>query len=132
MQAFQEVDRKKQQYIGQLELLAALVAYSTFPELMRDKSVVHWIDNESAVYSLVKGYSGAPDSARVVNLFHATAAQLQVCPWFEYVHTDDNIADLPSRGDFDLVRILGGDDAFREAVVPSLSSFVGPLASLVR
>ena len=51
--------------------------------------------------------------------------------WTLRTGTDDNIADLPSRGDFDLVRILGGDVAFKEAVVPPLSSLVGPLASLV-
>ena len=92
--------------------------------------MIHWIDNESAVYSLAKGYSGAADSARVVNLYHACVAQLGVTPWLEYVGTDDNIADLPSRGEYGLLQMLGGSGSFRVAVIPSLSSFVGPLAPL--
>ena len=49
--AFQVVDRAKEQYIGQLELLAAVMAYTTFPDLLSGQYVIHWIDNESAVYS---------------------------------------------------------------------------------
>ena len=131
LRAFQQVDRRKEQYIGQLELLAAVLAYTTFPEELRGRHVVHWIDNESAVYALAKGYSGSPDSARVVNLYHVSVAQLGATPWIEYVHTDDNIADLPSRGDFALLRVLGGDGAFRPAVVPPVGSFTGPLGPLL-
>ena len=39
------------------------MAYTTFADELRGEHVIHWIDNESAVYSLVKGYSRAPDSA---------------------------------------------------------------------
>ena len=59
------------------------------------------------MYSLAKGYSGAADSARVVNLYHACVAQLGVTPWLEYVHTDDSMADLPSRGEYGLLQTLG-------------------------
>ena len=55
-----QVDRSKAQYIGQLELLAAVVAYTTFPDVLAGRYVIHWIDNESAVYSLAMGYSGRP------------------------------------------------------------------------
>jgi hypothetical protein len=36
------------QYIGQLELLAAVVAYYTLAEQLRDRKVVHMIDHLSA------------------------------------------------------------------------------------
>lgn len=128
---FETVDRRKAQYIGQLELLAAVVAYTTFGDELAGQHVIHWIDNESAVYALAKGYSGAPDSARVVNLFHTTASRLGVTPWIEYVHTDDNLADLPSRGELGLLWTLGGASSYRDAVVPPLASFVGPLLPLL-
>ena len=99
--------------------------------MLAGRHVIHRIDNESAVYSLAKGYSGAADSARVVNLYHACVAQLNVTPWLEYVHTDDNIADLPSRGEYGMLQTLGGSGSFRVAVIPPLSSFVGPLAPLL-
>ena len=130
LSAFRAVDRAKEQYIGQLELLAAVVAYTTFPDLLAGQHVIHWIDNESAVYSLVKGYCGAADSARVVNIFHSVMSRLGITPWLEYVGTEDNIADLPSRGEFGLLYTLGGPDSFRPAVLPPESSFVGLLAPL--
>ena len=34
--------------------------------MLAGRHVIHRIDNESAVYSLAKGYSGAADSACVV------------------------------------------------------------------
>ena len=131
LRAFAELDGQKSQYIGQLELLAALVAYTTFADELRGSQVIHWIDNESAVYALVKGYSGAADSARIVNLYHCCVAQLEVTPWIEYVQSEDNLADLPSRGDFALLQTLGGDGAFRAAVLPTLGSLVGPLLPLL-
>jgi len=131
LQAFAELDGQKSQYIGQLELLAAVVAYTTFADELRGAQVIHWIDNESAVYALVKGYSGAADSARSVNLYHGCVAQLGVTPWIEYVQSEDNLADLPSRGEFALLRALGGDGAFRAAVLPTLGSLVGPLLPLL-
>ena len=57
---------------------------SALPEQRSQACDPFWIDNESAVYSLAKGYSGAADSARVVNLYHACVAQLGVTPWLEY------------------------------------------------
>lgn len=128
--AFQTVDRAKEQYIGQLELLAAVVAYTTFPDLLAGQHVIHWIDNESAVYSLVKGYCGAADSARVVNIFHSAMCKLGVTPWLEYVGTEDNIADLPSRGEFGVLYTIGGPDSYRRAILPPGSSFTGLLEPL--
>ena len=107
-----------------------MVAYTTFPDLLQGQHVIHWIDNESAVYSLVKGYCGAADSARVVNIFHSTVSRLGITPWLEYVGTEDNIADLPSRGEFGLLYTLGGPDSFRPAVLPPGPSFTGLLAPL--
>ena len=51
------------------------------------ESLIHWVDNESAVYSLAKDNSGAADSARVVNLYHACVAHLGVTPWLEWTIT---------------------------------------------
>ena len=72
----------RQQYIGQLaELLAAVAAYTTFPDLLSARKVIHWIDNTGALAALVKGYSRAPDSCRVVHAFHALnlGFQSRVC-----------------------------------------------------
>jgi hypothetical protein len=97
----------KHQYIGQLELLAAMAAYSTFPDVLRGRQVIHFVDNTSSVASLVKGYSRAPDSVELVHCFAAQRLPLDVDTWVQWVPSKANIADLPSRGEFQMLRELG-------------------------
>ena len=52
---------------------------------------------QAAVAALVKGYSSRPDSARLVHGLHAWLAATRTNVWFEYVPTDANVADEPSR-----------------------------------
>ena len=94
----------RKQQIGQVELVAALLPYLSLVDehgrsRLAGKRCLHWIDNSSAVAALVKGYSGQPDSARIVHAVHATLAGLEARAWFEYVRTDANVADEPSRVD---------------------------------
>ena len=106
---------RKAQYIGQLELLAAVLVYYSVPEL-KGASPIHWIDNTSAIAALVKGYSGAPDSARLLHAFKAFAFGFGVDPWFQWVPSKANIADMPSRHDLSLLGELGA--VRREVVFP--------------
>ena len=96
----------RKQYIGQLELLAAVAVYYSLPEL-KGRRVVHWIDNTSAIAALVKGYSGSPDSVRILHAFAAFSLGLDTSSWFLWVPSKANIADLPSRNDFALLEELG-------------------------
>ena len=95
-------------YIGQFELLAAVAVYYTLPELA-GRSVVHWVDNTSALAALAKGYSRAIDSARIVHALHAWNVGAGVSTWFEYVRSKANISDQPSRGEFGLLRRMGSE-----------------------
>ena len=88
----------KRQYIGQLELIYAVAPYYTLPELFRGRDVIHFIDNTSACWALVKGYSKAIDCGLIVNAFHACNLGLQARVFFEYVNTKATPAALPSRG----------------------------------
>ena len=87
-------------FIAQLEVLAAVSVYSTYPELFVGRSVHHWIDNTVALSSLVHGYSGKPDLAKMVNVAHLQLAGLRTSVYFDYVPSKANIADLPSRRAF--------------------------------
>ena len=98
---------QRKQYIGQLELYAALLAYSTFKDELRGRKAVHWIDNTSALAALIKGYSRVPDSAQIVHAYHSLVLGLKCKVWLEYVNTKANIADEPSRGEFALLHQLG-------------------------
>ena len=111
----------KDTYINQLELLAAVVVYRTFPDLLRGRLVHHFIDNDAARCALIKGYSGRPDSAMLVGLMHETLMSLASYPWFGFVYSEDNGSDGPSRADFSLSRQLGGE--WRSTVLPGSLEF---------
>ena len=57
-----------------------------------------WIDNAGAVGPLIKGYSGEPDVARIINMFEFSLAKLGMSSlYIDYVPTKSNPADVPSR-----------------------------------
>jgi hypothetical protein len=46
----------------------------------------------------LKGYSGKPDCARIINMFHFAFARLGAASlWIDYVPSESNPADDPSR-----------------------------------
>ena len=73
----------KKQYIGQLELLAAVAVYHTVaahPQLksqFQGAPVIHFIDNYAAAAGLTKGYSAATASSRVVHAFWALVGSMK-------------------------------------------------------
>ena len=80
-----------------MEIIAAIVPYLSLPSILAGRDVIHWIDNTSALAAMLKGYSGSPDSARLVHTFHAWAAAARCSVWFEYVPSEANPSDEPSR-----------------------------------
>ena len=72
----------RKQQIGQIEIIGAIAPYLSVPQLA-GRHVLHWIDNQSACAALTKGYSGVPDYARLVHMFHAWAAGARSSVWFE-------------------------------------------------
>jgi hypothetical protein len=90
--------RVRDQYIGQLELLAAIAVYYSLADRLRGRRVIHCIDNTGAVACLIKDYSADTDSSMLVHSFWALAAALDVDVWFVFVNSAANIADWPSRG----------------------------------
>ena len=68
--------------IGQLELVAAAAVYVSYPQGTFDRwDVIHFVDNSSALYGLVKGYSGRPDSLSIIRAFHAANLAMQANVW---------------------------------------------------
>lgn len=125
-------DRKT--YIAQLEVLAAVSAYFTYPEVFVGRKVNHFIDNTVALSALVHGYSGKRDLATMVNAFYLQLTGLRASVWFEYVPSKANIADLPSRDAWaELRAALAGIPRHPldhgTLAVPSLADWNAPLAS---
>ena len=75
---------------------------------LRGWEVIHFIDNSGAMGCLIKDYSSDVDSARLVHAFWGLACALEIDVWFEFVYSEANVADWPSRGDCSfLVDTLG-------------------------
>ena len=91
--------RQRDTYIGQYELMAAVTPFISLPRSwFEGRPIELWIDNSGAASALVKGYSGVPDCARIVNMFHFAIARLGAASlWIDYVPSESNPADAPSR-----------------------------------
>ena len=98
---------QKETHIGRTELVAEILPYLSEPERFRGKDVIHFVDNTSAIYCSIKGYSSDADTAALVYLLHAVMCELDVSVWFEYVPSAENISDGPSRADSELLVNLG-------------------------
>ena len=99
--------RVRKQYIGQLELLAAVAVYYSLAAELRGREVIHFIDNSGAMACLIKDYSSDVDSARLVHAFWGLACALEIDVWFEFVYSEANVADWPSRGWLSFATELG-------------------------
>jgi len=106
-------------YISQLEVLAVLAAISgEAGERLRGQVVHFYIDNQSALSGLHKGYSGCLDMAHLINAFWLRALELRITPWFSYVPSKSNLADLPSRSREALGPLLDAGFVETEMTVP--------------
>ena len=114
----------KKTYITQLELIAAVCAYTTWPDILRHRLAHHFIDNRPARAGLIKGSSGKPDSARIINKMHVELMALQCQTWFGFVYSEDNLSDGPSRGDFGLLQRLGA--IWRPCKLPRIDCWALP------
>ena len=70
---------------------------------MQDREVLHFIDNDSSLAGLQKGYSSKPDTALILMAFWLHASAVSAIPRFEWVASALNIADLASRDKCDEV-----------------------------
>ena len=114
---------EREQYITHLELLAAIAVYSTLPDTLRGRDVIHWIDNTGALAILAKSYSADHDAARMVHAWEVINLGVRANTWFEYVRSEANIADLPSRGEYGYLEQELGSSPVLPMLLPSLSGW---------
>ena len=62
---------------------------------------VHYIDNDSARATLVKGSSSVLSGECITAFTHSKISEIGLWPWFDRVATDDNPVDKLSRGCMD-------------------------------
>jgi hypothetical protein len=134
--------RPRGQQINHLEAFAMVCARLTFPDFMRGRRALCFVDNTVALSKAVHGYAQAPDMAAVSNALHVCDACLGVDAWFEWVPSNANVSDLPSRdpASWDAAargvmerlrkRVAPGDA--RSMAMPTVAELDDPVAMLQR
>ena len=89
----------KQTYMGQLEVLAAPLSLATWSSTLSHSRVIHFVDNDAAASSLVRGYSPKVDSSLLVSNYWSLAAESAIDPYIDRVESKSNLSDGPSRLD---------------------------------
>ena len=67
------------------------------PDLLKDSDVMHFVDNQGTLSTLIRGAARDGDLAVLASFYQLTCARLGVRAWLEYVESEANIADGPSR-----------------------------------
>ena len=84
--------------IYEVEAIGPLLLLFNWPELFRDTLWLHFIDNQAALASLVKGSSSVHSGDVIVGQTWRLAMNLNTIPWFDRVDSKSNPVDGLSRG----------------------------------
>ena len=85
--------------IAKLEMLAILLSIRSLGHVLRDSYCRIDLDNVATMYSCLNGYSGNPYMARLAGEIWMELLKYNVAPWWQYVPSKLNIADIWSRPD---------------------------------
>ena len=96
-----------------LETVVIFASLRLFGDLIRDRSVLCFTDNNNTLGSVVKGASRSAPALPVLRGIWEDLAHLRVAVWFERVCSKSNPADAPSRG---LAPLCGGERVEESAV----------------
>ena len=90
--------RARKTQINLYELLAIWASAITFIKQISQSSTVIFIDNQSALNMVIKGWSPCEDANMILHELWLLLARRGVSTHFEYVQSKANLADGPSRG----------------------------------
>ncbi len=97
----------QKQVIAQAELAPLLIARDIWKEELRSRRISCFIDNEAIRWPMMKTLVRHPATQHLLDKFWKLEAALCCCSWFERVPTESNLADGPSRLQFEEVSRLG-------------------------
>ncbi|CAK0880396.1 unnamed protein product, partial [Prorocentrum cordatum] len=90
------------------ELLAAVASIcSLCPADLRGRRVVHFVDNQTAVACIIRGFSTKRDLAAITGRLWFDAAAMNMQCEVRYVASKANLADPPSRDDISILQEPG-------------------------
>ena len=87
------------QHIHLVELFAGPLALDTWLDVLRDRLVIHFVDNSAALGALVKGYSPSGDMLHLAGDHWLRWAHLRAFIYVDRVESKSNVSDEPSRPD---------------------------------
>ena len=88
------------QKINQIEAVVPLICLLTFREWAKDSMYCHYIDNTSALATMVRGSSNKESLGSIADLTWNLIAKEKCFAWFEWVPTKANVSDGISRRNF--------------------------------
>ena len=112
----EKLELRNDAQIMALELISISLGLCTFEDRLRNRKVVVHSDNTGAESATRKGSAKHWDHAEIVHAQWLHAALNHIHLFIKRVATDDNIADLPSRREFKILREKGAVE-----VSPTLS-----------
>lgn len=83
--------------IGDYEALAVYWAVSVLKTRLKNRRIILYVDNAGVVYSLVSMSSKSPVTRILCRAITSLFEQIGTSFFAQYVHTERNLADLPSR-----------------------------------
>ena len=112
----------KETIIYELELLGACVALDVWADVLASAYPVHYGDNDSVRFALIRGTALGPIAESIMNLHLHIEVQYNSNIWFARVPTEANIADIPSR--FEHHPFLPSDQDISSRAQNSLTKFL--------
>jgi hypothetical protein len=117
-------ERKADNQIMTLEILAISVGLSTFADELRGRKVIVFSDNTGAEAASRKGSAKSWDHCGLIHEIWSHCWVNSIYIWIERVASKDDISDLPWREEYALVYEMGG--VWRPPQVATL--YVDPLS----
>ena len=94
----QLLDRQDSQ-IGFQELLAVILAWGIWADILEGTLWTAWVDNQGVLGSMLTGPCKAPEAALLIGQLWITMAQARTAYRAGRVESKSNVADGPSRAD---------------------------------
>eukprot|EP00435_Cladocopium_sp_Y103_P059286 s1864_g21.t1 len=120
----------KRQVIAQAEIFPVLIAKETWATLLEGRSVLWFLDNESARMALIRNFSPILDNFCLLQLNSKLDVAIQARHWYNRVPSKSNPSDSASRLDFSSYSFASQCNPVYSSAMQSLRRFQ-ELASLV-
>ena len=92
--------------IHELEMIPILVSFQLWRNLSQGCQVVYYVDNELVYLALLRGSGETPIARLVADSIMTAEFESRTKSWYARVARHSNIADAPSRLDFDQLNSL--------------------------